>query len=152
MLSTQQGSDTDDKAGDSDCSVGFKSVTKARNARPTGKRAKLGTRVVKPNPIKLRKNSGGKSTFSVESVMLAFNDKTEFGISFRGMNVDQQKSEVDTLNKGAATGLKGVMKKNRIQVQFRTLVTDKMRDYLVANRTDTCNMFRTIRDGYSSCY
>ncbi len=86
------GSDTNDKAGDSDCSVELKSVSKARNAQPTGTRAKLGTRVVKPKPIKLRKNSGGKSTFTVESVMMAFTDKTEFGISFRGMNADQQKS------------------------------------------------------------
>jgi hypothetical protein len=60
------------------------------------------------------------------------------------MNAEQQKLEVDTLNKGAATGLKGAMKKNRIQVQFKTLVTEKMREYLVANRTDSCNMFRTI--------
>jgi hypothetical protein len=76
--------------------------------------------------------------------MLAFTDKTEFGVSFRAMTAEQQKIEVDTLNKGAATGLKGAMKKNRIQVQFKTLVTEKMREYLVANRTDASNMFRTI--------
>jgi hypothetical protein len=120
------GFDTDDKEGDSDCSITLKSLVKARKVQPVGKRAKVGKKVVLPKPKKVTKNSGGKTTFTVDSVMLAFTDKTEFGISFREMNAEQQKLEVDTLNKGAATGLKGAMKKNRIQVQFKTLVTEKM--------------------------
>jgi hypothetical protein len=60
------------------------------------------------------------------------------------MNAEQQKIEVDTLNKGAACGMKGTIKKNRIDVQFKTLVSDRMREYLVANRTDGINMFRAI--------
>jgi hypothetical protein len=63
------------------------------------KRAKIGTRVIRAKPIKIATNCGGKSTFTVDSVMLAFTDKTEFGISFRAMNAEQQKIEVDTLNK-----------------------------------------------------
>ncbi len=121
-----------------------KSVSKARTAQPALKRAKIGTKVIRAKPTKLAKNCGGKSTFTVDSVMLAFTDKTEYGSSFRAMNAEQQKNEVDTLNKGAATGLKGAIKKNRIDVQFKTLVSDKMREYLVANRTDGINMFRAI--------
>ncbi len=151
-VSVASGSDTDDetgsmhdKGGDSDCSIEKKPVSKARTAQPPSlKHAKIGTKVIRAKPIKIAKNCGGKSTFTVDSVMLAFTDKTEFGLSFRAMNAEQQKSEVDTLNKGAATGLKGAIKKNRIQVQFKTLVSEKMRDYLVANRTDGCNMFRAI--------
>jgi hypothetical protein len=63
------GSDTDDKEGDSDCSIQLKSVNNARKVKQSAKRAKVGKRVVLPKPKKATKNSGGKSTFTVDSVM-----------------------------------------------------------------------------------
>jgi hypothetical protein len=49
-------------------------------------------------------NSGGKTTFTIDSsVLVAFKETTEYGLSFRSMTSDGQKSEVVRLNKGAAT-------------------------------------------------
>jgi hypothetical protein len=78
---------------------------------------------------------GGTTTFTVEGVMTAFADKTEYEISFRSMSEAEQKLEVVRLNKGAATGMKGAIKKRKIDVQFKDLVKDKMKDFIIANRT-----------------
>jgi hypothetical protein len=51
--------------------------------------------------------------------------------------------EVVGLNKGAATGMKGAIRKQRIDVQFKTLVSERMKEFLIQNRTQPQNMFRT---------
>ncbi len=89
-------------------------------------------------------NSGGKTTFTVDSVLEAFKETTEYGLSFRSMTLDGQKSEVVRLNKGAANGMKGAIRKQRIDVQFKELVSDKMKAYLIANRTEQTRMFRAV--------
>ncbi len=76
--------------------------------------------------------------------MTAFPDKTEFGISFRSMSEAEQKLEVVRLNKGAATGMKGAIKKRKIDVQFKDLVKEKMKDFIIANRTQQSGMFRAV--------
>ncbi len=48
------------------------------------------------------------------------------------------------LNKGAATGMKGAIKKRKIDVQFKDLVKDKMRDFIIANRTQQNGMFHAV--------
>jgi hypothetical protein len=60
------------------------------------------------------------------------------------MNIDAQKLEVVRLNKGAATGMKGAIRKQRIDVQFKSLVSDKMKAHLIANRTEQKNVIRNI--------
>jgi hypothetical protein len=60
------------------------------------------------------------------------------------MTPDAQKLEVVRLNKGAATGMKVAMQKQRIDVEFKSMVLDKMKEYHIANRTDPNLMFRTI--------
>jgi hypothetical protein len=89
-------------------------------------------------------NIGGKTTFSVKSIMTSFKDTTEYGQSFRKMTCEEQTSEVSRLNKGAASGMKGAIKKQRIQSQFKELVTDKMKEYVIQNRTIQTDMFRAI--------
>jgi hypothetical protein len=89
-------------------------------------------------------NIGGKTTFSVESIMPAFKDTTEYGLSFRGMDCDEQKNEVVRLNKGAACGMKGAIKKQRIHSQFKDAVSEKMKAYVIQNRTQPSNMFRAV--------
>jgi hypothetical protein len=42
-------------------------------------------------------------TCTVEGVLKIWNDTTEYGITFRAMTVVEQQSEVQVLNKGAAT-------------------------------------------------
>ena len=97
-------------------------------------------------------NSGGKTTFSIESVLDSFKESTEYGTkiesvygtAFRSMDVEAQKLEVVRLNKGAATGMKGAIRKQRIDVQFKSLVSEKLKAHLIANRTEQKNMFRTV--------
>ncbi len=76
----------------------------------------------------------------------SFKDTTEYGATFRSMTIDAQKMEVVRLNKGAASGMKGAIRLQRIDVQFKSLVSEKMKAYLIANRTDQKHMFRTITE------
>ena len=89
-------------------------------------------------------NIGGKTTFSVESIMTSFKDTTEYGQSFRNMTSEQQTTEVVRLNKGAAIGMKAAIKNQRITSQFKEVVTDKMKEYVIQNRTQPTEMFRAI--------
>jgi hypothetical protein len=93
---------------------------------------------------KRKVNSGGKSTFTVDSVLESFKETTEYGASFRSMTTETQAMEVIRLNKGAVSGMKGAIRKQRIDVQFKTLVADRMKEFLIENRTQPQNMFRTI--------
>ena len=108
--------------------------------KPTVKKAKATAK----RKAKQEVNSGGKTTFSIESVLESFKESTDYGASFRSMDVEAQKLEVVRLNKGAATGMKGAIRKQRIDVQFKSLVSEKLKAHLKANRTDQKNMFRTI--------
>jgi hypothetical protein len=132
-------------------------VIRKKLQRRTVKKRKAGkntSAVVKPSVKKgtmtARKkgkqevNTGGKTTFSVESVLDSFKEPTEYGTAFRSMDVEAQKLEVVRLNKGAATGMKGAIRKQRIDVQFKSLVSEKLKAHLIANRTEQKNMFRTV--------
>ncbi len=72
-----------------------KKVTRKRKAKLSGpnqgeaqanKRAKNGEKVVGRKKSKNETNLGGTTTFTVEGVMTALPDKTEYGISFRSMS------------------------------------------------------------------
>jgi hypothetical protein len=109
---------------------------------PVKKRSKVGAKKV------VLKDSGnnvvGTKTFTVEGVLCAFPEKTEYGISFRAMSEDDKKLEVARLNKGAASGMKGAIKKMRIDVQYKYLVSVKMREFIVSSRTEQSSMFRAL--------
>ncbi len=70
--------------------------------------------------------------------------QNSYGQSFRNMTSEEQKTEVLRLNKGAASGRKGAIKKQRIHSQFKDLVSEKMKEYVIQNRTQQTNMFRSI--------
>ncbi len=94
--------------------------------------------------VKAKINTGGKSTFTVQSVLESFKDTSEYGASFRSMTSDTQAMEVLRLNKGAASGMKVAIRKQRIDVQFKTLVSERMKEFLIQNRTEPLKMFRAI--------
>jgi hypothetical protein len=60
------------------------------------------------------------------------------------MTSETQAMEVVRLNKRAATGMKGAIRKQRIDVQFKTLVSERMKEFLIQNRTQPQHMFRTV--------
>jgi hypothetical protein len=47
------------------------------------------------------------------------------------MTSETQAMEVVRLNKGAATGMKVAIRKQKIDVQFKTLVSDRMKQFLI---------------------
>ncbi len=89
-------------------------------------------------------NRGGKTTFSIESVLESFQDTTEYGAAFRSMTADAQQTEVVRLNKGAASGMKGAIRKQRIDTQFKEVVSEKMKAFFIGNRTEPKSMIRHV--------
>jgi hypothetical protein len=67
--------------------------------------------------------------------MATWDDASEYGISFRQLNKDEQGAEVERLNKVTKKGHKDIVKQKIIDVKFKTMVTDKMRAYLKESRT-----------------
>jgi hypothetical protein len=57
---------------------------------------------------------------------------------------DDQKLEVIRLNKGAASGMKGAIKKLKIDVQYKGLVSEKMKAFIVSSpiRAACSELFR----------
>ncbi len=106
------------------------------------KRTKKQSKLPLSKKLKFAANSGGKKTFTIEGVLLSFPEKTEYGSSFRAMALEEQSKEVLRLNKGAATGMKGAIKKNGTNVLYKDLVSEKMRDHYILNRPDQHSMFR----------
>jgi hypothetical protein len=112
---------------------------------PLKKRAKIG--VTNTGEKESRNNVGGSKTFTVAGVLSAFPEKTEYGQTLRAMSEDEQKLEVIRLNKGAASGMKGAITKMRIDVQYKDLVSEKMKDFIVSSRTEQSSMFRKTKEG-----
>jgi hypothetical protein len=111
-------------------------------AGPVQKRPKIGgKKKIQKGAVK---NVGGSKTFTVDGVLSAFAPTTEYGCTFRALADDDQKLEVTRLNKGAASGMKGAIRKMRIDVQYKDLVSEKMKAFIVSSRTEQGSMFRAI--------
>ena len=65
--------------------------------------------------------------------------------AFRAMSNPDQVTEVERLNKGAVTGMKGAIRKQRIHSEYKDVVAERMQEYLKANRTPDTKMFRTVQ-------
>jgi hypothetical protein len=79
--------------------------------------------------------------YTVDGVMTSWNDTTEYGTSFRNLTVEEQRAEVQQLNKGAEKQLKGIIKNKLIAVNYATLVAEKFREHLSASRVAQVAMF-----------
>jgi hypothetical protein len=93
-------------------------------------------------------NRGGKAdgtldtTYTEESVLENWGESTDYGVSFRNMNSEERLAEVVVLNKGAAKGMKGLIKSKLLVKHYKTLVADKLRDHIIACRELPSAMFR----------
>jgi hypothetical protein len=90
-----------------------------------------------------------KMTYTVEGVLETWNDTTEYGISFRAMTVEEQQSEVKVLNKGAAKGMKGIMKTKLLAVHYKKVLADKLREHLSGSRVAPASMFHCAPKTYN---
>jgi hypothetical protein len=79
-------------------------------------------------------------TYTVEGVLDKWSDTTEYGMSFRGLTTSEQLLEVDVLNKGAAKGLKGIVKNTLLAKQYTKVIHEKMRLYFTENRDPLASM------------
>jgi hypothetical protein len=131
---------------DSGCSHGTLPAKKRRQTKPNRsrakkpklydsdisdeERAKMQTKAPDKKKSARESDIGGKTTFTVESIMASFKDTTEYGQSFRVMNSEEQKKEVLRLNKGAASEMKGAIKKtNSLPVQRLSIGENEGRCY-----------------------
>jgi hypothetical protein len=80
-------------------------------------------------------------SYSVEGVLATWSDTTDYGQSFRSMDADGQRMEVDNLNKGAVKGMKGIIKNKLLLVHYKQIVADKMKQYLSDSKVSQESMF-----------
>jgi hypothetical protein len=81
-----------------------KNVQKSQKENATG---------VQFKKMKVKKGSKpAQLNYTVEIELATWNEETEYGTSFRAMNVEDQLAEVKRLNDGTTKGLKDVIKKN----------------------------------------
>jgi hypothetical protein len=83
-------------------------------------------------------------TYTVEGVLEKWNDTTEYGITFRALSNEEQLSEVQVLNKGAAKGMKGMLKTKMLAGNYKKLLADKLREHLCASRVAPSSMFHCV--------
>jgi hypothetical protein len=91
-----------------------------------------------------KKSTGQKSAgeiYTIDKILSTWNDESEYGKSFRGMTSDEQELEVVRMNRGAAKGLKTVIKSKLLDVNFKLMITSKMKEYLHASRTPMDKIF-----------
>ena len=104
------------------------------------------------SPVKtkrVRKKRGAKATpktvshssHTVNTILDTWNDGTEYGQSFRKLNSEEQQAEVIRLNKGAAKGLKMVIKTKVLDVNYKFMLGEKLRAHLSESRTSMASMF-----------
>ena len=115
-------------------------------ASPTKKKRVRVTSAVKKSAAKTtiakttRKKAVEKS-YTIEKILQTWNEASEYGISFRGMTPEEQQVEVIRMNKGAEKGLKSVIKLKMLDVNFKVLIANKMKEYLSESRTPLEKIF-----------
>jgi hypothetical protein len=83
------------------------------------------------------------SVHTIQSVLSTWSEETDYGVAFRGMGDKEQVAEVVRLNKSVAKGTKDAMKLKTLNVMYKTLCSEKLRDYLIEQRPPLTSMFRT---------
>jgi hypothetical protein len=94
----------------------------------------------KPTVKKTTRKTPMERSYTIEKHLDTWNDESEYGKSSRGMSTEEQQLEVVRMNKGAEKGLKTVIKRKMLDVNFKVLIAAKMREYLNDSRTPLANM------------
>jgi hypothetical protein len=81
---------------------------------------------------------------TVETVLQNYNESSEYGKTFRELNLEEKAAEVDVLNKGAVKALKCLVKNTLLDTQYKKLIEDKMRQHLLDNRTPQALMVHCV--------
>jgi hypothetical protein len=79
--------------------------------------------------------------YTVDTVMSTWDDATDYGISFRLLNKDDQQAEVTRLNKVTIKGHKDSVKQKVLDVKYKAMVAEKMRAHLMESRAPQQTVF-----------
>jgi hypothetical protein len=90
-----------------------------------------------------KQNGAAAVTYTIEGVLLRWREATEYGLSFRGMTLEEEKAEVVVLNKGAIKGMKGIIKSKLLVTHYNTLVADKLQAHITQCRVTPASMFHS---------
>ena len=101
----------------------------------------LSTMKKKRTMKRVKGNGSLASTYTVESVLENWSESTEYGAAFRNMTTEERLGEIVVLNKGAAKGMKGIIKSKLLVKHYKNLVADKLRDHIVSCRVNPAAMF-----------
>ncbi len=85
-----------------------------------------------------------ESVHIIQSVLSTWSEETDYGVAFRGMGDKEQGEEVVRLNKSAAKGTKDAMKLKTLNVMYKTLCSEKLRDYLIEQRPPPSQCFAQL--------
>jgi hypothetical protein len=101
--------------------------------------AKHGIKKLKTTPgIPKRKT---KMAYTIDSIKLIWPEGIEYGDSFRAMGPEEQRAEVDRLNKGLEKGMKSVIKTKLLSDNYKKIVADKLQSHLSHCRASVPSMF-----------
>ncbi len=99
----------------------------------------------KSKPITKRTKADGtmSTTYTLQTVLDNWSEATDYGRSIRAMNEAEQQAEIVLLNKGAAKGMKGIIKSKLLVQHYKKLVAEKLREHIINCRASPAAMFHS---------
>jgi hypothetical protein len=106
-----------------------------------------GTEIVPPLLLTTKRakksDTFSRVSYTVATILSTWDDSSDYGISFRGLNSVEQENEVKRMNKVTLKGHKEVIKHKILEVNYSQMLADKMREYLAGSRSPLCTMFHS---------
>ena len=114
-----------------------KAVAKSPSKKRKAKALTSESLETSPRKIKRVLTSKSKSCvgYTVASVLTTWDDNSEYGVTFRNLQKEEQEVEVKRLNVISSKGQKDSIKKKVLQVKYKTMLEDKMRTHLGESRS-----------------
>lgn len=99
----------------------------------------------KSKAITKRSKSDGTmgTTYTLQTVLDNWSEATDYGQSIRAMTEKEQEAEIVVLNKGAAKGMKGIIKSKLLVQHYKKLVAERLREHIVSCRVVPTDMFHS---------
>ncbi len=102
-----------------------------------------GKRVRKTITAKTKPKRPTQMSYTVDKILHTWNEESEYGRSFRGMSCEEQQLEIVRMNKGAEKDLKTQIKTKLLDVNYKVLLSEKMRGYLNESRTPMARIYHS---------
>ncbi len=142
------------EANPNDCTV----IPTTASSKPTGvarnisksspkkrKSNALTSGSIQTSPRKNKRVFKSQSTscvgYTMASVLTTWDATTEYGISFRNLQKEEQEAEVKRLNMVSLKGQKDSVKQKLLQVKYKSMIDDKMRVHLSESRSPLSDVF-----------